>query len=135
MKRLMFLLLVAYTMTGNSFASDYTRCPQCFEGNYLIRVQASSSTGSTESRLRTTIAQLKSGSPDYDQMQPVLRIAVRQQLTSVESRLKALGDLQSMSFEGQQNGADVYQVNFTNGPTTWLIAVAPDGKLAALWFQ
>ena len=69
----------------------------------------------TEARLRTVIAELKSGKPNYDLMEPMLRIAVRQQIALWVPRLQALGSLLSLSFEGTQQGANVYEGKFTNG--------------------
>jgi hypothetical protein len=69
----------------------------------------------TKARLRNVIAELKSGKPNYDQMEPMLRITVRRQMAVLVPRLQALGSLLSISYEGQQQGADVYEVKFTNG--------------------
>lgn len=89
----------------------------------------------TEARLRTVIAELKSGKPNYDLMEPMLRIAVRQHIAEWSPRLQALGSLQSLSYEGEQQGAKVYEVKFTHGSTAWMIAIAPNGNIAVLIFQ
>jgi hypothetical protein len=89
----------------------------------------------TDARLRTVIAELKSGKPNYDQMEPMLRIMVRQQIAALVSRLQALGSLISLSFEGKQQNADVYEVKFTNGITAWMIGIAHNGKIDTLIFQ
>lgn len=97
----------------------------------LVVAQASA----TEGRLRTAITELQNGSPNYQQMEPMLRIAVRQQLPAVVQRLQSLGSLQSLSYEGEQQGADVYEATFENGSTVWMIKIAPNGKIAVLYFQ
>jgi hypothetical protein len=89
----------------------------------------------TEARLRNLIAELKSGKPNYDQMEPMLRITIRRQMAVLVPRLQALGSLLSISYEGQQQGADVYEVKFTNGTTAWMIGIAPNGNISALIFQ
>jgi len=89
----------------------------------------------TDARLRTVIVELKSGKPNYDQMEPMLRIVIRQQIAALVPRLQALGSLISLSFEGKQQNADVYEVKFTNGTTAWMIGIAPNGKIATLIFQ
>ncbi len=89
----------------------------------------------TKARLVTVIAELKSGNPKYEQMEPMLRIVVRRQIAAWGARLQALGPLQSVSFEGEQDGADVYEVKFANGSTAWMIGIAPNGNIAALVFQ
>lgn len=89
----------------------------------------------TEKRLRKVIGELQGGSPNYEDMEPALRVAVRQQLPMVTPRLKGLGPVKSIRFEGEQQGSDVYDVQFERGGTVWMIGIAPSGKLAALWFQ
>jgi hypothetical protein len=89
----------------------------------------------TEARLRGVIAELKSGKPVYEQMEPMLRISLRQQITALASRLQALGALISISHEGEQQNADVYEVKFANGVTAWMIGIAPNGKITTLICQ
>lgn len=89
----------------------------------------------TEARLRNVIVELKSGKPNYDQMEPMLRITVRRQMAVMVPRLQALGSLISISYEGQQQGADVYEVKFTNGTTAWMIGIASNGNINVLIFQ
>jgi len=90
---------------------------------------------STESALRTVIPQLQRGEPDYNNMEAMLRAAVKQQLPTITPRLKALGKIQSVAHEGVQNGADVYGVVFEGGATVWMIALSPNGKISTLYFQ
>jgi len=89
----------------------------------------------TEARLRAVIAELKSGKPNYEQMEPMLRISLRQQISTLVSRLQALGALISISYEGEQQNADVYEVKFANGVTAWMIGIAPNGKINTLICQ
>lgn len=90
---------------------------------------------STKAKLQETIAQLQRGDPNFSQMEPALQLAVKQQLPLVRARLASLGPLQSLAFSGQQNGADVYDARFAEGSTVWTIQLAPNGKIATLWFQ
>jgi len=89
----------------------------------------------TEARLRRVITELKSGKPNFEQMEPMLRIVVRQQMTVLVPRLQALGSLLSLSYEGQQQGSDVYEVKFTNGTTAWMIGIAPNGNISVLVYS
>ena len=89
----------------------------------------------TRSVLETVIPQLQAGKPDYSNMQATLRAAVKQQLPAIEPRLRTLGDFVSATYEGEENGADVYGVEFTNGSNVWIIALGPTGKISALYFQ
>ena len=92
-------------------------------------------TPATQSRLSGVIKQLQTGTPDYSQMEPMLAAAVQNQLPMVAARLQQLGALGSLTFVGQQNGADVYNVQFANGGAAWGIALSPAGKIAVLFFQ
>jgi hypothetical protein len=89
----------------------------------------------TEARLRGVIDEIKSGKPNYEHMEPMVRISLRRQIQEITSRLQALGDLISISREGEQQNADVYEVKFANGVTAWMIAIAPNGRIATLFFQ
>ena len=87
----------------------------------------------TEDRLRQVIAGLEQGQPDYDQMEPALRIAVRQQIGATTGMLQVLGPIQSIAYEGKQGSADVFDVRFAAGEGVWLIALSPEGKIATLF--
>ena len=89
----------------------------------------------TEHRLRQVIGELHNGKPDYNQMEPTLQVVVRKQAETVMTKLQALGSLQSITYKGRQQGADVYDVRFENGETVWLISLSPEGKIASLLFQ
>ena len=128
---LWIIILIIIVFIANSGHAS-APCPGCSDLTYILLAQTSPA---TEARLRTIIGDLQRGSPNYEQMEPALRIAVRQQLPAMRGRLQSLGSLQKLSFEGQQNGADVYEVRFANGSTVWMIALSPDGKIAGLWFQ
>jgi hypothetical protein len=89
----------------------------------------------TESVLRQAIGDLQRGEPNYDRMESAVQTAVRQQLSAVTAKLKGLGQLRSLQFVGQQQGADMYEARFQNGSTTWFIALSPDGKISTLVFH
>ncbi len=89
----------------------------------------------TEARLLSVIAELKSGKPNYDQMEPMLRITIRRQMATLVPRLQSLGSLVSIAYEGEQQNADVYEVKFANGTTAWTIGIAPNGRISILFYQ
>jgi hypothetical protein len=89
----------------------------------------------TEGRLRKVINELQQGTPNYDDMEPALRAAVRQQLPMVVQKLKGLGAVRSIKFEGEQQGGDVYDVQFERGGTVWMIALSPGNKIMTLVFR
>jgi hypothetical protein len=88
-----------------------------------------------EQRLRKVIGELQSGQPDLNDMEPLLKITVQQQLPNVTARLKSLGSVTAVQYVGPQNNAEVFQVTFQQGMTAWMIQTAPNGKLSALWFN
>lgn len=89
----------------------------------------------SEPQLRTSLAAFSSGSPNYEDMEPILKIAVEQQWPMISRRFSALGALRQVEFIGPQNGLDVYKVTFKGGITSWAIQIAPNGKIGGLWFQ
>lgn len=89
----------------------------------------------SEGDLEAVIADLQEGSPNYDDMEPLLRTAVEQQYTQVQSLLHQLGSIISVDFEGTQQGADIYSVSHQNGSTVWQFARSPSGLISVLWFR
>ena len=86
----------------------------------------------TEAALRKIIGELQQAAPDYDAMEPALQQALRQHLQTTVDLLKQVGAMQRIEFIGKQNGVDFYRVTFEHGTITWLIALSPAGKIAAL---
>ncbi len=84
----------------------------------------------SQARLRMLIEELKSGKPHYEQMEPMLRIAIRQHVAHLAQQLQALGPLLSLSYEGSQEDADVYEARFKNGTAACMIGIAPNGNIA-----
>jgi hypothetical protein len=89
----------------------------------------------TEARLKTVIDEIKKGSPNYEQMEPMVRLTLRHRLRTLSDKLKGLGDLVSINREGEQQNADVYEVKFANGNTAWMIGIAPNGNISTLECQ
>lgn len=98
---------------------------------YVLPVQAPN----TKSRLTTAIEDLRSGSPNMTQYEPMLRVAIQQQKQKIDAYLSAMGKVTDVTFVGAQNGGDVFQVTFENGASAWWIQLAPNGKIAGLYFQ
>jgi hypothetical protein len=138
--------LLAYAFIGflmliiNMATFGNVRCSNCnlLAGKAGVMVaQANAEEGRrlTEIKLREVIQDLKNGEPNYEQMEPVLRAAVRRQYSMARSLLQQLGELQSVSYQGKEQGIDVYNVTFSNGATVWMISLLPDGKIATLEFR
>jgi hypothetical protein len=123
--------LVVALLTSQAFAlPSYDRLQV---NAFIFKTQ--SSPQQLEQRLRKVIGELQAGQPDLNDMEPLLRISVQQQLSNVVSRLQSLGRLTAVQYVGPQNNAEVFQVQFQQGATAWMIQVAPNGKLSVLWFN
>src|SRR5690606_38045508 len=88
-----------------------------------------------EAMLRTTIAAMQAGAPNYDAMVPELAEAVRAGEASITPMIQAFGALQTVEHQGEVQGAQHYRVTFENAATDWFIALDADGKIAGLVFR
>lgn len=89
----------------------------------------------TQARLISAIERIQAGSPNYDEMEPLLRAAVQNQFSSVQPRLSSLGKVQTVEFMGEQNGQDIYNVKFERGALAWGIQLSANGKILSLYFN
>lgn len=106
--------------------------PEAYESPIVL---AQSEVKATQLRLKSAIEKIQSGSPNYDEMEPMLRAAVQNQFSAVQPKLASMGATQSIEFMGAQNGQDIYNVRFENGALAWGIQLLPNGKIAALFFN
>ena len=84
----------------------------------------------TEAMLRKMLDQLARGEPDYNLMAPGLQNATREQLPMLQSRLKDLGPLKSVTFVGPgPQGGDTYDAEFEKGGQRWTLSLSADGKV------
>lgn len=97
------------------------------------RTLAQETTSSGE--LRTIISELSQGQPDYDDMDAMLRIAVREQMSRIKPWLQQLGDVVDVRFETTENGVDVYLVQHQRGRAIWQFARSPSGRVRVLYFN
>jgi hypothetical protein len=86
----------------------------------------------SESDLREVIENLKSGAPDYSNMEPMMRVALQEQKTSAEEFLKKLGPIQKIEFKENDSGVDVYIIRFRNGRTIWEFGKSARGRIKVL---
>ncbi len=89
----------------------------------------------SEETLRTVIASLQAGTPDYSLMTTDLATQMRTREATILPLIKGLGAIQSFDFAGSRNEADVFVVNFASAETEWFIGMDDDGKVAALLFR
>ena len=88
-----------------------------------------------EAMLRTTIAALQAGAPNYDAMVPELAEAVRTGEASITPMIQAFGALLTLEHQGEVQGAQHYRATFDNAATDWFIALDDEGKIAGLLFR
>ena len=96
---------------------------------------AAAEVSAEETMLRTTIAALQAGTPNYDAMVPELADAVRAGEASITPMIQAFGALQTLEHQGEVQGAQHYRVTFDNAATDWFIALDAEGKIAGLLFR
>jgi DNA-binding CsgD family transcriptional regulator len=88
-------------------------------------------TPGTEAALRSLVAGLASGSPDYDKLSPPFAEVVRRDLPMTHPMFKGMGELKSMIFrERGPRGDDVYDLVFANGEVIMSAALDADGRMA-----
>ena len=89
----------------------------------------------SEEVLREIIAGAQAGTIDYALMSDDLAGKVREQETTVLPLLQGFGVVQAVDFVGNQSGADLFAVTFTNAATQWVIGFDAADKVAALLFR
>ena len=88
-------------------------------------------TAGTEAALRTLVAGLASGSPDYDKLSSQFAQVVRRDLPMTHPLFSSMGELKSVTFLGRgEMGDDVYNLVFANGGVTMSVVLDADGRMA-----
>lgn len=96
-----------------------------------ISSPASASTAGTEAALRTLVAGLASGSPNYDKLSAPFAEVVRRDLPMTHRLFGSMGELKSMTFRGRgAMGDDLYDLVFANGEMMMSAALDANGKMA-----
>jgi len=84
----------------------------------------------TEAALRSLVAGLASGSPDYDRLSPLFAEVVRRDLPRTQPLFSAMGELRSVTFRGRgEIGDDVYDLVFANGGVRMSAALDAHGRM------
>ena len=85
----------------------------------------------TEAALRSLVAGLASGSPDYDKLSPQFAEVVRRDLPMTHRVFSSLGELQSVTFRGRgASGDDAYSLVFANGEVIMSASLDAEGRMA-----
>jgi len=84
----------------------------------------------SEAAVRRIYSGMLSGKPHYDDMQPNMVQATREQLPHLMAGAQRLGGIQSVEFRGvDPQGMDTYDVRHEHGRTRFRIALTSDGKI------
>lgn len=98
----------------------------------LSSTPANAASGET---LRTIIAGLQAGTPDYSLLTDDLATQMRAQAPTILPLIQGFGAIQSFDFVGSRSEADMFIVNFANAQTEWIVGMEEGGKVAALLFR
>ena len=80
--------------------------------------------------MRSLVAGLASGSPDYDKLSPQFAEVVRRDLPMTRPFFSSMGELKSVTFrERGPRGDDVYNLVFAKGEVTMSAALDADGRM------
>jgi Glyoxalase superfamily protein/Domain of unknown function (DUF3471) len=98
------------------------------------KVKSQSPSPGTESALRRLIEGIMTGKPDYEEMDPKLAEATREQLSNLHADLGEAGSIKSISFTGVGGGgSDVYFVQHENLTRYWRIKLDSQGLISMAW--
>jgi hypothetical protein len=95
----------------------------------------SAPTSGTETALRTLVAGLARGSPDYNKLSPQFAQVVRRDLPMTHPLFSSMGELESVTFLGSEAGDDVYDLVFAKGGVIMSASLDSDGRMAGGFFQ
>ena len=116
-------------------AAAVAQDPHAGHGDHAAHAHAQAEASAEETMLRTTIAAMQAGAPNYDDMAAELADAVRAGEASITPMIQAFGALQTLEHQGEVQGAQHYRATFENAETDWFIALGDDGKIAGLVFR
>ncbi len=97
---------------------------------------AAAPTPGTEAVLRSLVAGLASGSPDYSKLSPQFAEVVRGDLPRTHPMFSSMGELKTVTFRGRgPRGDDVYDLVFVKGGVRMSVALDADGKMTGGMLQ
>ena len=89
----------------------------------------------SEAALRSVIAAFQAGQPDYSVFTEGLSARIREKAGEIGPLIQGYGAVQSVTFAGEQNGAELFSVVFAGQRTMWLIGFDDEDRIAALLFR
>jgi DNA-binding CsgD family transcriptional regulator len=112
-----------------SFSQAANNQPAASPGEH-VAAPGGAPTAGTEAALRSLVAGLASGSPDYNKLSPQFAEVVRRDLPMTHPMFRSMGALKSITFrERGARGDDVYNLVFANGGVTMSAALDANGRM------
>jgi len=100
------------------------------------RVRDQTPSPNSEAVLRRSIAEIVAGTPDYTRMGQALADIVRVQLSQLQTRFNACGEIKAIAFKGVGPlGDDIYDVTFEKSALEFHISLGVDSKLVGARFR
>lgn len=94
------------------------------------RIAANVPQPGSEAALRRLLDGIANGTPNYQEMSPLLAGALEQQLPQFQTIARYLGPVQEILFKGVgRHGWDVYEVRRANGTSQWRIVINANGGI------
>lgn len=122
-----FALMTLDPLSKRILADFSRRCLSCRPGpssSLLVR------------SFRQNIAGIIAGEPKYNKMSPGLAAITRQQLPQLKTMFTNFGAIESIAFKRvEEDGTDVYDIEFEHGSTEWRIFLLADGTVDRLGFR
>ena len=122
-------IVLALLLQPATFSQAANNQPVAPSGEWVAAPGSVPTTG-TEGALRSLVAGLASGSPDYAKLSPRFAETVRRDLPMTHRLFSSIGDLKSATFLGRgARGDDVYNLVFANGRVIMSAALDADGRM------
>lgn len=88
-----------------------------------------------EDALRAVVAGVQGDSLNYAMFSDDLATRIRGQAATIGPLIKGFGELQDVIYVGQEQGAELFALDFANARTQWIIGFNAEDQIALLLFR
>lgn len=85
--------------------------------------------------LRAVVAGIQGDTLDYAMFSDNLATRIRGQAATIGPLIKGFGELQEVIYVGQEQGAELFALDFANARTQWIIGFNAEDQIALLLFR
>lgn len=85
--------------------------------------------------LRAVVTGIQGDSLDYAMFSDDLATRIRGQAATIGPLIKGFGELQDVIYVGQEQGAELFALDFANARTQWIIGFNAEDQIALLLFR